>query len=75
MGTWYTSREPQRTALYDTVTGWAFGPTFENPEQADDYVRFCEARPDVDDVRALSPGRLEDLHRDWLRARGQAVVT
>ncbi len=65
MSVGYTTQTPQHTAIYDTVTGWAFGPVFDDAGQAHAYVRYCETETGAD-IRTLPARQLEELHRRWL---------
>jgi hypothetical protein len=37
--------DPANIALYDSVTGWAFGTTFPSAEHAEDFLRWLAAEP------------------------------
>ena len=60
-------RDESRAALYDSVSGFAFGPTFESPEQAEDFLEYV-AGEDGRDPRVLPSPLLEELHAAWHRA-------
>lgn len=66
MGTRITDDET--VALYDSVSGFAFGPTFESPEMA---MSFCKWSEDMDepDLRTMSQITLSDLHNEWHKNR------
>lgn len=63
-----------KTALFDSVSGWAFGPVFSDADQAEDFLRYAEqvfGVPDGD-VRALDMaalGKLAGLWREDWQAR------
>lgn len=60
--------DSEAVALYDSVTGYAFGPTFPSEEAAQDFLQFTEEYPDP---RTWSDQTM-DLHfRDWVAARGE----
>lgn len=52
------------TALFDSVTGWAFGPTFAAPEDADAFLAFLHEKGE--DGRELSGEVLRSRHAAWL---------
>jgi hypothetical protein len=60
--------------LFDSVTGWAFGPLFhtgENGEAAEDRAQafldwLAENDADGRDPRIIPPGELEKLYGRWL---------
>jgi hypothetical protein len=51
-----------KVALFDSVTGWAFGPVFDNVTEGEDFLRYTADAPDL---RTLDPATLEQMHRDW----------
>lgn len=55
-------------AMYDTVTGWAFGPTFSSKGDALLFIRFAESQPGIKDVRAVPNQQLQKLHSEWIEA-------
>lgn len=59
MGVRITGQEG-RVALYDSVSGFAFGPTFEDEDEAQAFLEWWEANGDGRDLRALSDPELED---------------
>ena len=69
MGTRTTASEDV-VAIFDSVTGWAFGPTFENQEDAESFLEFA-ARDGGRDVRTYDQGELEQVHIQWLRHTGR----
>jgi hypothetical protein len=65
------------TAMYDSVSGWAFGPTFENEDAAQAFLDWCETQGvQGGDVRRVPLPELETLESRYyaeLRARGDDV--
>lgn len=55
-------------ALYDSVTGRAFGPTFESEEHAEDFVEWCCNNTAVGLTR-LTDTALVELHTRWFAER------
>ena len=51
-------------AIYDSVTGIAFGRTFHDHNEAADFVDWA-AKISGQDVRLLSPGDLAQLRARW----------
>jgi hypothetical protein len=66
MGVRTTSSE-EVVAIFDSVTGWAFGPTFSNEEEADSFLAFV-SRWGGRDARSLSDAELENVYAQWLKA-------
>jgi hypothetical protein len=62
MGTRVTSDEG-KTALFDSVTGWAFGPTFDSPEAAASYLKYVQEV--YGDPRTLRLETLEQAYGIW----------
>lgn len=58
------TRDGTRVAMWDTVTGFAFGPTFLTVEDADSFLAFARSRG-VPDLRYLPYDRLTRLHDEW----------
>lgn len=56
-----------RCCLYDSVTGWCFGPTFGSVEEATAFIRFCEPR----DPRSIPLDELDSLESAF---NGRTVV-
>lgn len=63
---------PDRAALFDSVTGIAFGPLFASGDEARDFLRWVEleGRPDP---RVLGVLELHDAIRAWRRSRVQGL--
>lgn len=56
--------ESDRVALYDSVSGWAFGPVFPNEEDAQ---AFLDSLPN--DARSYSTWDLGQLYSDFVETR------
>jgi hypothetical protein len=55
-------------ALFDSTSGWAFGPVFEDADQAEAFLKFaadCEER----DVRLLANHELRSFYGAFLAQR------
>lgn len=50
--------------LYDSVTMWAFGPIFEDHEQAESFLQWLPAGIDA---RTYSDKDLEAKHADFMQ--------
>ena len=57
----------ETVALYDSVSGFAFGPTFPSEEAAMDFLEYTEQE---EDPRLWSDAKAEGLHSAWIEARG-----
>ena len=55
--------DSDHVAMYDSVTGRAFGPIFESEENLDEFIDWLE-----DDLRNLSPKNLDAQYEAWLLA-------
>jgi len=53
---------PPSAALYDSVTGWAFGPVFAGEAEAESFLACC-----AEDPRTYSEVALRDIHEQWSR--------
>ena len=53
------------TALYDSVSGWAFGPVFNSVEDAES---FLDSLPK--DARLYRGGELATCYAEWRDAHG-----
>jgi hypothetical protein len=60
--------DPANVALYDSVTGWAFGTTFPSAEHAEDFLRWL-AESDDRDARTIEDNELEALIARWRSER------
>jgi hypothetical protein len=58
----------QSTVLVDSVTGFAFGPVFDSPDDAEEFVEHVRTK-DGRDPRTVPDGELERLHVEWVKGR------
>lgn len=58
-------------AIFDSVSGFAFGPTFSTGEEAGDFLGFCAREINVD-VRELTDKKLEELFAKWAKSQAPA---
>lgn len=58
--------EREMAVLFDSVTGWAFGPRFKSADEADSFVGFCTSQGKRPEKMAVSD--LLQLHDQWLGA-------
>lgn len=58
--------EEDKVALFDSVTGLAFGQVFDSAVDAQAFLDYAEIRG-VEDVRKLSDDAFNQLHDDWQR--------
>ena len=65
-----TTRE-SKVALFDSVTGWAFGPTFDTADEADDFLEWFGHAEGwaADDPRDLRDPVLARAHSRWAKQR------
>jgi hypothetical protein len=61
MGVRTTSGE-KTVALFDSVTGWAFGRVFDSDLEAEDFLAFTADGPDL---RTLDDDQLDTLFCQW----------
>lgn len=65
--------------LFDSVTGWAFGPVFQQgedgyaPEDLAELFLAWLRENDHGDPRQLAPGILEDLYNRWRSVHERAA--
>jgi hypothetical protein len=52
-------------ALFDSTSGVAFGPVFDSAFDAELFLKWADKEKEVEDLRALKPGELADLMREW----------
>lgn len=52
-------------ALFDSVSGWAFGPTFESEDAAQDFLETAESE-NAPDLSTISNDELERFYNFWL---------
>lgn len=67
MGVRLTSGE-KKVALFDSTSGFAFGPVFDNDGDAEDFLRHL-ARNGYQDARDVAPQALVELHNEWMEPR------
>jgi hypothetical protein len=58
-------------ALVDSVTGLAFGPTFDSTDHASDFLKWL-AYTGQEDARAITPANLQALYVAWRPQRCDA---
>jgi hypothetical protein len=66
----------EQAVLFDSVTGWAFGPLFREDESdgtnaedmAELFLKWVEEH-EGRDVRTIVGGELRDLYAEWLDTR------
>lgn len=72
--------EARHAALYDSVTGWAFGPAFHDEDERDGrdaaeaFLAWYRTRGGVD-LRLLSDTDLSRLYGDWRRDSERREIT
>jgi hypothetical protein len=54
-------------AIFDSVSGFAFGPVFESDEAAEAFITFLPM-----DARTYSVGDLELMYGRWVESRQKA---
>ena len=54
-------------ALFDSVSGHAFGLTFDSTTEAEAFLEFAE-NLGIDDVRKLNDAGFDRLHAVWLES-------
>lgn len=52
-------------AMYDSVTGWAFGPVFRSVGDAESFIEWLP-----EDARTYDVAALSRLHSDWVESGG-----
>lgn len=70
MGTRITSDEGVY-ALFDSVSGWAFGPTFASPDDAEAFLNYLHEQGE--DGRELTDAQLGVRHTEWLALNEQSM--
>lgn len=63
MGVRITTDE-DKAALFDSVTGFAFGPTFDNSDDAQEFLAYLQSFGE--DGRELTPVALASRYDAWL---------
>ena len=71
MGVRITGREG-KTALYDSVSGFAFGIVFDSDEDAESFLEFSK-REEPRDLRILKDSELESLYSKWFSQKDVEV--
>ena len=61
-----------KTALYDSVSGFAFGLVFDNSEEANDFLEFV-GKNEPRDLRILKDSELESLYSKWFSQKDVEV--
>jgi hypothetical protein len=54
----------ETVALYDSTSGFAFGPTFDSEDDASDFLAWCN-ETDQNDLRAFRDTTLAGLVEKW----------
>lgn len=67
MGLRLTSGE-NVVAMFDSVSGWAFGPTFADEDEARDFIEWGTAHYGGD-LRCASDTELASTYSAWWNAR------
>jgi hypothetical protein len=62
----------EKTALYDSVTGLAFGPVFDDPDDADAFLEHLVEIGERD-PRVIPDGILAELAAEFLKSREAPV--
>ena len=60
--------------MFDSVTGWAFGPVFKCGDDAEHFITFVQAETGHD-PRAAEPVHLEMLRHAWVVKRKGSLLT
>ena len=68
MGLRLTSME-QKVALFDSTSGFAFGPVFDTELEAEAFVEFAEKRLNRD-LRTVTDREFEEVYAAFLIASG-----
>jgi len=55
----------KKVALFDSASGWAFGPTFDSETEADSFLEYVEDMTGLD-PRMLHTDRLDELYMKWV---------
>lgn len=71
----------EHAVLFDSVTGWAFGPVFSEDEalgtspedMAELFLEWLKEHGH-EDPRIIPPGILESLYGDWWKGRQEATM-
>lgn len=57
-------------AIYDSVTGFAFGPTFNCEDAAGDFLSWLDSN-DEKDPRLMTNSELESKFGEWVSVHGE----
>ena len=71
MGIRITGREGV-SALYDSVSGFAFGIVFDSDEDVESFLEFSK-REEPRDLRILKDSELESLYSKWFSQKDAEV--
>lgn len=71
MGIRITSTE-SKTAIYDSVSGFAFGPVFDSDLEAEEFIEFAEKRLNKD-LRTATDRELEEVYSAFLAAKDMTI--
>jgi hypothetical protein len=63
------STDENVVALFDSVTGWAFGPTFPDSDEAQSFLDYLHSLGE--DGRELSDADMSARHSLWRERRQQ----
>jgi hypothetical protein len=58
------------SCMYDSVSGYAFGPTFREAGEAQEFVDWASGQSDLNDLRSLGDDELRDLVQRWREETG-----
>ena len=72
MGIHFT--DDRAVALYDSVSGMAFGPTFSSGALAEDFIQWAKDKKDIHDLRGVAPAGFVNLHSEWFDDRLDAAT-
>lgn len=61
--------EQSAAVLYDSTSGYAFGPLFDDADTANDFIAWCQKETNHDPRHHNGTGTLEDLVDLWRKER------
>jgi hypothetical protein len=64
-----TTAKENLVALFDSVTGFAFGPVFTSEEDAEDFMQFFKEMYPGTDIRTFAPQYLVSFTTEWSNQR------